>query len=172
MNAGVAEAIVPREFNEIVYEFEVLRCHDGQLNILNFRNDEVFWEYRHSKGWQPGIILTVTMAWPMQPDKDLKTKVRAANQMRLQKQPLKEPSCGSTFRNPPGNSAGRLIEQAGLKGFKVGGAEVSRKHANFIVTSEGATAKDVNAVMDHIVKTVEDKFSISLQSEVVKLGQW
>ena len=172
MNAGVREDIVPREFVEIVAEVKVFKIERKEVVEKTFAKEDIHWEYRHSRGWQPGVISRVTLSWPLQPDKEIKAKVREAMQRRLQKQPLQQPSCGSTFRNPPGDSAGRLIEQAGLKGFKIGGAQVSEKHANFIVTEEGATARDVRLVMDHILKTVEQEFAIRLQSEVIPLGEW
>ena len=172
MNAGVSEKITPREFVEVVHEFEVLKVTEQGTEINNYKNEDVHWEYRHSKGWQPGLITTVTLSWPLTPDAEIKSKVREANHIRLQKQPLKQPSCGSTFRNPEGDAAGRLIEQAGLKGFQIGGAQVSEKHANFIVTKDGAKAQDVSDIMDHVVKRVQEKFNVNLQSEVIKLGEW
>ncbi|MCB9025043.1 MAG: UDP-N-acetylmuramate dehydrogenase [Bdellovibrionaceae bacterium] len=172
MNAGVREKIQPREFVEIVEDVEVLKLENNKVIEKKFLKNDIHWSYRHSSGWQPGVIFRVTMAWQLQPDSELKNKVRQANQLRLQKQPLKQPSCGSTFRNPQGDSAGRLIEQAGLKGFKIGGAQISEKHANFIVTEDGASAQDVSSVMDHVVNRVRDLFKIELQSEVVRLGDW
>lgn len=172
MNAGVAEKIIPREFVEIVEEFEVLKYEGDQVKVVKYCNQEIEWEYRHTNGWQPGVIVSVTLSWKLEPDNEIREKVKLANQIRLQKQPLKQPSCGSTFRNPDGDKAGRLIEQAGLKGFKIGGAQVSEKHANFIVTEEGATAKDIKRLMDHIINTVQQKFGIQLQSEVIPLGEW
>jgi UDP-N-acetylmuramate dehydrogenase len=196
MNAGVSEAVVPREFFEIVDSFEVLKLNNERdtpslkkeglikksissdideqtVTKVVYKNSEIKWAYRHSLGWQPGLILRVVMKWPMQPDPEIREKVRQASQVRMMKQPLTQPSCGSTFRNPsPQMSAGRLIDQAGLKGFRIGGAQVSEKHANFIVTQAGATAKDVSDVIEHIQKVILDKNQIQLQTEVVRLGKW
>lgn len=86
-------------------------------------------------------------------------------------QPVGKPSAGSTFRNPPGDHAARLIEHCGLKGHRIGGAEVSQRHANFIVTNEGATAKDVESLIHHIQAVVLAKCGVSLQTEVRIVGE-
>jgi UDP-N-acetylmuramate dehydrogenase len=87
-------------------------------------------------------------------------------------QPLDQPSCGSTFRNPPGDHAGRLIEAAGLKGMRVGGAEVSEKHANFIVNTGEATAADLRAAIERVQHVVAERFGVALETEVVLAGDW
>ncbi len=172
MNAGVGESIEPREFFEIVESFEVLKWDKEKVVKINFNGRDIEWSYRHSGGWQPGVITRVVMVWPMLKDPDIKNKVRKANQSRLLKQPLKQPSCGSTFRNPSVSmSAGYLIEKAGLKGFRVGGAQISEKHANFIITEDGATAQDVSDVILHVQKTISEQFQISLETEIVRLGR-
>jgi UDP-N-acetylmuramate dehydrogenase len=165
MNAGVGEAIKPREFCEIVEWVEVLR--NGKVIRLN--NKDIEWKYRHSYGWQPGIIVKVGFVWPNQPVADLREKVKQANMTRLSKQPLDLPSCGSVFRNPPGHKSGALIQECGLKGFSIGGAQVSPKHANFIVNNGGATASDIKKLIEHVQKTVNEKKQIDLQTEVVFL---
>lgn len=90
---------------------------------------------------------------------------------RAKTQPTNEPSCGSVFRNPPGDFAGRLIESCGLKGFKQGGAMVSNKHANFIVNDGTATAVDIENLIDLIIQTVAEKFAIHLHREVHIIGK-
>jgi len=91
---------------------------------------------------------------------------------RAATQPLDQPSCGSTFRNPPGDHAGRLIEQAGLKGHAIGQVQVSPKHANFLVNLGGARADDVRALIEHIQRTVRDRFGVELHPEVHLAGDW
>lgn len=86
-------------------------------------------------------------------------------------QPLGLPSCGSVFRNPPGDYSARLIEAAGLKGHRIGGAEVSTKHANFIINRDDASAKDIEDLIEHVRKTVLDVHGISLQHEVRIVGE-
>ncbi|MGE3973016.1 MAG: UDP-N-acetylmuramate dehydrogenase [Bdellovibrionales bacterium] len=168
MNAGVGEAMVPREFVEIVDWVEVLR--DGQIH--RYLKADLQWDYRHCEGWRPGIVTKVGVSWPMYPHEDIVTKVKAANMVRLQKQPLDMPSCGSVFINPPGFKSGMLVEECGLKGFTIGGAQVSTKHANFIVNVGGATAHDIHAVIQYVKKTVKEKKSVELNTEVVYLGDW
>jgi UDP-N-acetylmuramate dehydrogenase len=168
MNAGVSEAIRPKEFVEIVDWIRVLRGG----GVKTFIREELNWKYRHCEGWQPGIIIEVGMSWPLKKDATILQKVRDANGVRLKKQPLDKPSCGSVFRNPPGDSAGRLIESLGLKGFRIGDAQVSEKHANFIVNLGQATAKDTRHVIEHVQSEVKKKSGIGLQTEVVFLGAW
>lgn len=86
-------------------------------------------------------------------------------------QPLGLPSCGSVFRNPPGDHAARLIEAAGLKGYRIGGAEVSTKHANFIINRDDASAGDIEALIEHVQETVLKLHGISLQHEVRIVGE-
>jgi UDP-N-acetylmuramate dehydrogenase len=166
MNAGVAETISPREFNEIIDWVEVLR--EGQ--VIRLLNNQIGWHYRSSKGWQPGIIVRAQLSWAMNTDEEISRKVKEATKARLQKQPLHLPSCGSTFKNPPGQKAGALIEQAGLKGFQIGDAQVSLKHANFIVNLGDAKASEVRAVIAHVQGTVREKFHVELETEVRYLG--
>ncbi|MBI3522086.1 MAG: UDP-N-acetylmuramate dehydrogenase [Chloroflexi bacterium] len=91
---------------------------------------------------------------------------------RIQKQPLAQPNTGSIFRNPPGDHAGRLIEAAGLKGHTVGGAQVSQRHANFIVNVGGASAQDVWELMQLCMATVQERFGVQLVPEVERVGEW
>ena len=86
-------------------------------------------------------------------------------------QPLGLPSCGSVFRNPPGDHSARLIEAAGLKGHRIGGAEVSEKHANFIINRESASATDIEELIEYVRQTVLDEHGVSLQHEVRIVGE-
>lgn len=96
---------------------------------------------------------------------------QAMLQRRRDTQPLGLPSCGSVFRNPTGDHAARLIEAAGLKGFRIGGAEVSPKHANFIINAENATASDIEALIRHVQRTVRERHGIELVPEVRIVGE-
>ena len=167
MNAGVGEMLEPREFREIVSEVEVLKP-DG--TIKNYKSSELKWDYRHCEGWKPGIIIRVKFSWPMHSEEKIVQEVKGLNQARLKKQPLEWPSCGSVFRNPFPETAGSLIERCGLKGHSIGGAQISEKHGNFIINRGAATSTDIENLMGLCVKTVEEKFSVKLHSEVVKLG--
>lgn len=99
-------------------------------------------------------------------------KIRELLDKRAFSQPTGEPSCGSVFRNPPGTHAAKLIEEAGLKGFKIGGAQVSMKHANFIVNTGHATAKEVEQLIEFVSSTVAEKFGIQLIKEVKIIGDY
>lgn len=163
MNAGIAEKIAPREFVEMTDWFEVLRDD----KILRFNKNDVTWSYRHCIGWEPGIIVRAGFSWSLDDiDTAIKEKAAAFAKTRKDRQPLEMPSCGSTFVNPPGNSAGRLIEESGLKGFQIGDAQVSLKHANFLVNLGNAKASDFVSLIQHIQKTVKEKHGIELRTEV------
>lgn len=107
-------------------------------------------------------------------DPDATASLDAMNQMlerRKNTQPLGLPSCGSVFRNPPDDHAARLIESAGLKGYAIGGAEVSGKHANFIINNGDATAADIEELIDYIRQTVLERYGVELQHEVRIVGE-
>lgn len=169
MNAGVAEAFTPREFMDFVDWVDVMTL---DLQIIRLQKSQLNIKYRHTDGWQPHIIISVGMSWPLETDLTILDKVREANKIRLTKQPLDMPSCGSVFKNPEGHKAAQLIDSAGLKGFRIGDAQVSLKHANFIVNLENATANDISEVIAHVQKTVEKDKGVKLTTEVVRLGRW
>jgi len=114
-------------------------------------------------------------AWFDLPDGDMneaEQKIKALLAKRLATQPLNLPNAGSTFRNPEGDYAARLIEASGLKGYVMGGAQVSEKHANFIVNLGTATALDIELLIRHMQETVMNKFGIALQQEVRVIGEY
>ncbi len=168
MNAGVAELFKPREFMELVDWIEVI---DFQNKKRRFEKSDLNISYRHCDGWQPGILTRVGLSWSAEKDPDVILKVREANKVRLTKQPLDMPSCGSVFRNPDGFKAAQLIDQSGLKGFRIGDAQVSLKHANFIVNLGSATAFDTLKVMEHVQAVVLQQKQVQLKTEVVKIGE-
>ncbi len=174
MNAGIDENRVPREFCEIVEEIEVLRINEsnGEFCEVKILGRDIKWEYRHSSDWQPGIITRVTLGWTHQADINVPNDVRAQTRKRVTTQPLDLPNCGSVFRNPIGHKSAQLIESCDLKGFRIGGAAVSTKHANFIVNDQGATASDVHQVIEHVRSTVLKKTGVELKAEVVYIGDW
>ena len=130
------------------------------------------WTYRHSKGWEPGVVVKAHIKWPKVEDPTILEKVKQANKTRLTKQPLDMPSCGSVFKNPENHKSAQLIDSCGLKGFRIGDAQVSLKHANFIVNLDQATAVDTWNLILHVQKTVEEKTGVKLNTEVVRLGDW
>lgn len=169
MNAGVAEDFNPREFGELVQSVKVLR---PDLSVVTLDHDDLNWTYRHSSGWEPGIIIQAQLRWPNIANPVILDKVKEANRIRLQKQPLDMPSCGSVFKNPPGQKAAELIDKAGLKGYTLGEAQVSNKHANFIVNLGKAKAKDTWGVIKHVQAVVFNTFQVHLETEVVRFGRW
>ena len=100
----------------------------------------------------------------------ISAKLAELKEARTSKQPLEYPSAGSTFKRPEGYFAGKLIMDAELAGYTVGGAQVSEKHCGFVINRGGATAADVNALIAHVVKTVEDRFGVTLEREIRSLG--
>lgn len=173
MNAGVSEKRIPREFCEIVDWVEVMRMEGSKPLRVSKPASEIVWSYRHSSGWQPGVITRVGIAWPNLPDENIPALVKEVNRRRLSKQPLDLPSGGSVFVNPPGEkAAGALIDECGFKGFTIGGARVSEKHANFIVNIGGASAKDIHSVIQEVKQGVLVKTGVLLSTEVVYLGNW
>jgi UDP-N-acetylmuramate dehydrogenase len=103
---------------------------------------------------------------------EIRARMDEARAWRRATQPLSEPNCGSVFKNPPGDHAARLVDAAGAKGLSVGGAEVSRKHANFIVTRPGATAADVQRLIARVQELVMERFDIPLEPEVQRVGDF
>lgn len=150
----------------------------GEVMVLT--PQELSFQYRQSILKEPRAPVTetrlaITRAW-FRVERDTEGRSqRLIDELmtrRRETQPISQPSAGSTFTNPPGGSAGELIEQAGLKGFQVGGAEVSSKHANFIINRGDATAADVVDLVRHIRREVESRFGVVLRPEVQLVGRW
>jgi UDP-N-acetylmuramate dehydrogenase len=128
--------------------------------------------YRHveAHGRREEWFVSATFAFDRGDERAAMARVKELLTQRVASQPLNEPNAGSVFRNPPDDHAARLIESCGLKGFTIGGAQVSMKHSNFIVNVSNATAADIEAVIDHIQKTVREKTGIDLVREVRIVG--
>lgn len=171
MNAGVGHDISPKEFCEIVDWVEWVDLSSPEFKVVRKSKSEIQWFYRKTKGWQPGIITRVGVVWEEPADETILKRLQESNKRRMATQPLQLPSCGSVFKNPPGNKSGRLIEECGLKGFKIGGAQVSEKHANFIVNVGGSTAQDIESVRRHVQSTVKNLKGIDLETEYIFLGR-
>lgn len=132
--------------------------------------DEFDVGYRNVGGLDQEWFIEATLEF----DPDVEPSMARQKDMlerRRQTQPLGLPSCGSVFRNPPGDHAARLIESAGLKGYRIGGAEVSPKHANFIINTGDATAADIERLITHVRDTVSARHGIELQHEVRIVGE-
>jgi UDP-N-acetylmuramate dehydrogenase len=143
---------------------------DGEDRWLS--SDEMAYGYRRSAVLRPGaaVLEAHFRLIPDDPDR-IRRQMGEYNACRREKQPLQLPSAGSVFKRPPGHFAGALIEQAGLKGYEIGGAQVSTLHAGFIVNTGGATAKDVTDLIAHIREEVLRKFGVALECEVRILGE-
>ena len=161
MNAGA----YGRSLGDMVEEVEVLL--DGSVEMIPARDLE--WGYRWSS-LRGHTVLGATLRLVEGDGDRIRREMVKYMRLRRQKQPLDLPSAGSVFKNPPGDKAGRLIEEAGLKGFCLGDAMVSPVHANFIVNVGQARAREVRALIGLIKERVKEKFSILLEEEIVYAG--
>lgn len=128
--------------------------------------------YRHSIFCDGGyVILSCKLRLKKGSYDDIKALMADFNSRRSEKQPLNFPSAGSTFKRPEGHFAGKLIQDAGLMGYSIGGAQVSEKHAGFVINKGGASAEDVLCLIEHIQKTVREKFGVELEPEVRLIGE-
>jgi UDP-N-acetylmuramate dehydrogenase len=160
MNAGA----YGRDLNDTLVSVKVM-TGDGEIKELT--KDEAKLGYRTSRFTESGeIILSGTFHLKVYPRIPIRTMMEEYKRRRIEKQPLDQPSAGSTFKRPEGNFAGKLIEDAGLKGFKVGGASVSEKHAGFIVNSDNATAADVQALIEAVRDKVFKNSGVMLEPEI------
>ena len=160
MNAGAYGG----EMKDVLQSAE-LALPDGTVREVPAQELEL--SYRHSALEGSGALVTAATLklTPAQPE-DIRARMRELMEKRRASQPLDLPSAGSTFKRPAGGYAAALIDQAGLKGFAIGGAQVSEKHAGFVVNRGGATFEDVLRLMAHIEKTVFEKSGIRLEPEV------
>jgi UDP-N-acetylmuramate dehydrogenase len=166
MNAGIPS----REVKDVVREVEVMAPSGSRLRHLE--RGALRFVYRGLRGLAPGsVILSALFAVSFATPALVKAEVDRLLARRSQTQPLDVPSCGSVFKNPPGDYAGRLIEQAGLKGYRVGGAQISPVHANFIANLGGATAADVLALMHEAQARVLAQAGRRLIPEVRVIGR-
>lgn len=159
MNAGAHQQEVSQTVHEVLFLFE----SGEQKRFL--RHEMVFGHRESSFQEMPGSILSARFVLTQNPDAQKSAQAMLA--MRMKTQPLKEKSAGCAFRNPPGSlSAGALIDQCGLKGMQVGGAQVSCMHANFIVNASGAKAADVRELILHVQEKVYQKTGVRLETEI------
>ena len=130
-------------------------------------------DYRHVAGPHHEWFLGAQLSFATRGDslESGEAEIRALLKRRKETQPIGEPSCGSVYTNPPGHHAAKLIESAGLKGHRIGGAVVSTKHANFIINEGTATAADIEVLIDYVRATVLEKFNIDLKPEVRIVGE-
>ncbi len=164
MNAGTAQG----EIGDVVDSVTLL-SPDGEL--LERRRDEMAFGYRSASVPSGHAVLAARMIL-RHGDKDrIRSRVKEIMQQRAERQPIGLPSAGSVFKNPLDDAAGKLIESAGLKGFTVGSAQVSEKHANFIVNLGGATAADVIKLMEIVKARVLEVHRVRLETEIKIIGE-
>lgn len=164
MNAGAYDG----QMKDVVTSVTVL---DEAGNIRILGRDELDMGYRTSAVAKHNMIVLQVIIELKAGDKEqIKGRMNQLSELRKQKQPLEYPSAGSTFKRPEGYFAGKLIADAGLKGYSIGGAAVSEKHAGFVVNMGGATAKDVVELTDYIKKRIIEQFGVTLELEIKKIG--
>lgn len=165
MNAGAYDG----EMKDILVSCEYL-TPDGELHTM--LADEMDLSYRHSAFSENGyVIVSATVRLKAGDKGEIRAKMDDFMHRRKSKQPLEFPSAGSTFKRPVGGFAAALIDECGLKGYSVGGAEVSEKHAGFVINKGGATCFDVMRLVEHIKKEVFLKKSINLECEIRVIGE-
>ena len=163
MNAGAFGT----EIKDVLLSADIMD-YNGQ--IIKIENQDINFGYRLSPGLQNKIVLSGIFQFKKSIKDELVDIKNNILSRRAEKQPLHRPSCGSVFKRPVGNYAGTLIEQCGLKGYKIGGAMVSEKHGNFILNESNATSSDIKNLIDYIVNTVYSKTNIKLETEVKLIG--
>ena len=151
----------------IVDQVEMISSQ-GLVKIRDKQQFEV--AYRSVKGMADEWFLSAQLVLNPGDSEASLVRIKALLEKRNNSQPTNKPTCGSVFKNPPGDYAARLIEACGLKGYRVGGAVVSEKHANFIENQGNATALDIEKLIDHIQQQVKQQFGIELQTEVCRVG--
>lgn len=166
MNAGAYGG----EMKDVLEEVTVL---SGDGEILTLKKEELELGYRTSVVARKGyIVLEAKMRLQEGSREAIASLMEELKEKRVSKQPLELPSAGSTFKRPEGNFAGKLIMEAGLRGFSVGGAQVSEKHCGFVVNKGGATAAQVRELMQEVIRRVEETSGVTLEPEVKMLGEW
>ena len=167
-NAGAHDG----QMADVLREVEVYDPRDGTRRTL--LGEELGFAYRDSRfKHSPEVVLAGSIQLRAGDPAEIAALVAEHQARRAATQPLADQNAGSVFRNPPGDHAGRLVEAAGLKGHRIGTAQVSSLHANFIVTDRGAArAADVRALGDHVRATVHDRFGVELAYEIEFVGDW
>lgn len=166
MNAGAYGG----EMKDVLQSVKVL-TEEGELLILT--TEELELGYRHScVPERKYIVVEATMELAAKPEEEIRACMAELRAKRVEKQPLEYPSAGSTFKRPEGYFAGKLIMDAGLRGYTVGGAQVSEKHCGFVINKGDATAADVRQLMQDVHDRVKEQFDVELEPEVKMIGSF
>ena len=161
MNAGA----YGMQIGSYVREVKLYRAASRKMETL--RGHQISFEYRHTSFAPDDMMLAVKLELPSKPYREILKGIRICNEKRRASQPLGQKSAGCIFKNPPGASAGRMIDELGLKGLSVGDARVSDRHANFFVNAGKASAKDMLDLIADVRKRVQNSFGVILEYEVV-----
>ncbi|TCP52928.1 UDP-N-acetylmuramate dehydrogenase [Tumebacillus sp. BK434] len=165
MNAGAHGG----EVKDVLKECRVL-TETGQ--IVHLAHADLHFDYRYSRlKDQPAIVLDASFSLHPGDAEEMSERVKGWRERRQATQPLAMPSCGSVFRNPDGTHAGKLVEEAGLKGKRIGGAQISELHGNFIVNTGGAKAADVLQLIEYVQCTIKETYGYELHPEVRIVGE-
>lgn len=166
MNAGAYDG----EMSQIVESVTVLDA-TGESMVLE--NETMEFGYRTSilKN-RPFAVTEVTLCLKEGDRDQIQAKMADLAARRREKQPLEFPSAGSTFKRPEGYFAGKLIMDSGLRGYRIGGAQVSEKHCGFIINCGNASSEDISELMDEVIRRVKERFGVTLEPEVVRLGRF
>lgn len=166
MNAGAYGG----EMKQVV---QMVRVMDKEGEILALDNDTMEFGYRTSIiRDRPFIVLGVVLRLTPGNKDEISARMEDLMRQRKSKQPLEYPSAGSTFKRPEGYYAGKLIMEAGLRGYRIGGAQVSEKHCGFVINAGGASAADIKEVIEEVQERVQDRFHVRLEPEVIFLGDF
>lgn len=148
-------------------------CVNEQGDLIQFTKQELELDYRNSIVQKQHLVV-LEAAFTLAPGNldDIQAKMDDLTERRETKQPLEYPSCGSVFQRPPGHFAGKLIQDSNLQGHRIGGVEVSKKHAGFMVNVDNGTATDYEDLIHHVQKVVKEKFDVELHREVRIIGEY
>jgi len=161
MNAGAYGT----QIGPHVREVELYRAATGKIETL--RGHEIRFDYRHTSFAPDDVMLRVKLELPSKPFKEILAGIKVCNEKRRSSQPLNQKSAGCIFKNPPGGSAGRMIDELGLKGHHVGDAMVSDRHANFFVNAGKASCADMLKLIEDVRERVRSGFGVELENEVI-----
>jgi UDP-N-acetylmuramate dehydrogenase len=161
MNAGAYGT----QIGSRVREVELYRRATGRIESL--RGNDIRFDYRHTSFAPEDVMLRVRLELPRMPYREIVARIQVCNQKRRASQPLNQKSAGCIFKNPPGLSAGRMIDELGLKGFSVGDAAVNERHANFFINRGHASFADMNALVDQVRERVRQAHGVELENEVI-----
>jgi UDP-N-acetylmuramate dehydrogenase len=161
MNAGAYGT----QIGPWVREVELYRAASGEVETV--RGNDIRFDYRHTSFADDDVMLRVKLELPSKPYKEILAGIKVCNEKRRASQPLNQKSAGCIFKNPPGGSAGRMIDELKLKGHRVGDAAVSDRHANFFVNLANASCDDMRRLIDDVRERVRAAYGVELENEVI-----